>query len=161
MWQYIISQCPDTFWGHSIYVSICVMSDVFPFQKSWIKKKERNHFSTRFVSSAHKLFRLCCHLAHDYSRCSAQDNASNVSINQKCLYVGHEAQMTQWWWRGEMSEKALKWSHFPRLPQQSSLQTADSSSLPFLIHLHLQIQSEHILAPSQFSSHLSLPSLTL
>lgn len=49
---------------------------------------------TRMVSSAHKPFRLlCCHLAHDYSRCSAQDNASNVNINQKCLYVGHEAQM--------------------------------------------------------------------
>lgn len=31
--------------------------------------------------------------AVDYSRCTAQDNASNVSINQKCLYVGHEAQM--------------------------------------------------------------------
>ncbi len=57
------------------------------------KMNERIHFSTTFVSSAHKPLRLCCHLAHDYSRCSAQDNASNVSINQKCLYVGHEAQM--------------------------------------------------------------------
>lgn len=64
-------------------------------------------------------------------------------------------QMTQWWWRVEMFEKALKWSHFLWLPQQSLLQTADSSSLPFLIHLHLQIQSEHTRTLS-VSFHLSL-----
>lgn len=74
-----------------LYICIYILSDVSSSAKAWFKRKKR--LAVVPESLAQPISLLCCHLARDYSRCSAQDNASNVSINQKCLYVGHEAQM--------------------------------------------------------------------